>query len=589
MIRSRTSLALSSAIVCLAATTAASAEESSTPASAPAAKGAIGMAVAPEGPAPGGQVSFGGGLSTPPPPAAGAWEEKWVPWNTGEEEADMGFAVFGHLGLGSRLNDPAPGIGEIEAANGLRVGVTAIFRPIRYFGVGLGYEHADLNRDRTDLDDLTFRNTYRDLNTLWIDARVYPLRVDPFALYINLAGGPAFQSLDSDGVRIDANSASSSRVDKCSGSGSAGLGLKGAVGAELALISGAVLWADVGPDYYLLEEGVLDGCDIGAGDAFLFGFRAGIAIGFEHTRFRPETVAPKDDDNDGIWNEADACPTVPGVPSSDPTKHGCPLPTDQDGDTIPDAQDACPTEAGPTNADPAKNGCPIVLPKDKDGDTILDDVDACVEIPGVASADPKTNGCPPDTDGDGFRDDQDGCPQEKGADDPDPAKRGCPKLVRVTEKEIIILEQVQFDTAKATIKPASDPLLDSVAQVMKEHPEILKIEVQGHTDNKGANNLNAKLSDNRAKSVREALVKRGIDAGRLVAKGYGPDVPIAPNDTDEGRAKNRRVQFVVTERKPSAPKIVPGMGATPMSAPSATPTPAPAAPATPATPPKPAP
>ncbi|HTJ85381.1 MAG TPA: thrombospondin type 3 repeat-containing protein, partial [Polyangiaceae bacterium] len=484
-------------------------DAASTDKAAPAAagtKGAVGMTVGTPGTAAAVEGTATGTVAPQAdqaaPPASSTWEDKWVPWDTGEEEADMGFAVFGHLGLGSRLNDPPAGAGEVSARNGLRVGVTALFRPIRWFGVGIGYEHADLDRDESPVDDLNFKNTYRDLNTIWLDLRAYPLRFDPFALYINVALGPSFQLIDSDQVTIDPNSPSQSLGSKCSGSASPGLGLRGGVGAELALVSGALLWADVGPDYYFLSEENLDGCDVGAGGALMFGFRAGVAIGFEHTRYHPEAPPvekPKDTDGDGVVDNVDACVTTPGVPSPDPKMNGCPPPpADQDNDGIVDSADACPAEAGPANADPKKNGCPL---KDKDGDGVLDEVDACIDIPGVKTDDPKTNGCPGDTDGDGFRDDQDACPQEKGVDDPDPSKKGCPKLVRVTDKEIIILEQVQFDTGKATIKKASDPLLDSVANVLKEHPEILKLEVQGHTDNKGAKQLNAKLSDDRAKSV----------------------------------------------------------------------------------------
>lgn len=256
-----------------------------------------------------------------------------------------------------------------------------------------------------------------------------------------------------------------------------------------------------------------------------------------------------DRDQDTILDKVDACPDEPGKPNADPTKHGCPD-RDTDKDGIFDPVDACPTEPGVANEDPKKHGCPA--PKDKDGDGITDEEDACIDIPGVKTSDPKTNGCPPDTDGDGFRDDVDACPKEKGVDDPDPSKKGCPKLVRFTDKEIIILEQVQFDTGKATIKKVSDPLLDSVADVLKEHPEILKLEVQGHTDNRGSKQLNAKLSDDRAKAVMAALVKRGVDQSRLVSKGYGPDKPIDPANNEPAWAKNRRVQFIVLEKKPVA-------------------------------------
>jgi OmpA-OmpF porin, OOP family len=253
---------------------------------------------------------------------------------------------------------------------------------------------------------------------------------------------------------------------------------------------------------------------------------------------------PKDRDKDGIVDDIDACPDVPGVRSDDPAKNGCPLPKDRDGDGVPDDVDACPDTAGVRSDDPAKNGCP----PDRDGDGIPDSVDACPDLKGVASSDPKQNGCPPDTDGDGIRDDVDACVNEKGKPDPDPTKNGCPTAVRVTEAAIVILQQVQFDTGKATIKKASDGLLDEVAAVMKEHPEILKLEIQGHTDDRGNRKTNEKLSQDRADSVKKALGSRGIDQGRLVAKGYGQSAPIDDNKTETGRQKNRRVEFKIVEK-----------------------------------------
>jgi outer membrane protein OmpA-like peptidoglycan-associated protein len=256
---------------------------------------------------------------------------------------------------------------------------------------------------------------------------------------------------------------------------------------------------------------------------------------------------PSDRDHDGIPDKDDACPDVPGVPNPAPSLNGCP--PDRDGDGITDAEDACPDEAGPKNADPKLNGCP---PRDRDGDGILDRDDACPDVKGVHTSDPKTNGCPlpVDSDGDGILDDKDACPNEKGPPDPDPTKNGCPRSVRVTETEIFILEQVQFDTGKATIKKVSDKLLDEVAGVLKEHPEIKRIEVQGHTDSRGAAAQNKTLSQARADAVMKALIKRGIVKGRLTARGYGQEKPIADNGTDAGRQQNRRVQFTIVEKQP---------------------------------------
>jgi outer membrane protein OmpA-like peptidoglycan-associated protein len=272
---------------------------------------------------------------------------------------------------------------------------------------------------------------------------------------------------------------------------------------------------------------------------------AGIASEDRSKNGCPPVEAPKDRDKDGILDADDACPDVPGVASTDKAKHGCPLPKDRDQDGILDDNDACPDVAGIADPDPKKNGCPP--PKDTDGDGIPDEKDACVDIKGVATQDPATNGCPPDTDGDGIRDDKDACPADKGKADPDPTKNGCP-TVRITETEVFILEQVQFDTAKATIKKVSDKLLDNVASVLKDHPELLKLEIQGHTDNKGIKASNQLLSQGRAEAVKKAMIKRGIDAKRLTAKGYGQDQPIGSNDTEEGRTKNRRVQFKIVEK-----------------------------------------
>jgi OmpA-OmpF porin, OOP family len=250
---------------------------------------------------------------------------------------------------------------------------------------------------------------------------------------------------------------------------------------------------------------------------------------------------PPDRDGDGIIDEKDACPDVKGVKSDDPELNGCP--PDRDGDEIIDEKDACPDVPGVHDPDPKKNGCP----RDRDGDGIADSKDACPDVPGVRDPDPKKNGCPADRDGDGILDDQDACPDEPGPSDPDPKKNGCP-TVHVTDKEIVILEQVQFDTGKATIKKVSDPLLDKVAAVFNEHTEIAKVEVQGHTDNRGAAKMNRTLSQKRADAVAKALAQRGIAKERLISKGYGPDQPIAENTTDEGRQQNRRVQFKILER-----------------------------------------
>jgi outer membrane protein OmpA-like peptidoglycan-associated protein len=260
---------------------------------------------------------------------------------------------------------------------------------------------------------------------------------------------------------------------------------------------------------------------------------------------------PADKDGDGIIDAQDACVDVPGVRSDDPAKNGCP--PDQDGDGIIDAQDACPTVPGVANADPTKNGCP----PDQDGDGIADAQDACPTVPGVKSDDPKKNGCPPDQDGDGIIDSKDACPTEPGIEDKDPAKNGCPHKAVIAAKTIELNEQVQFDTGKATIRPESDKLLSEIAQILKDNPDIELVSIDGHTDNKGNKGANKILSKNRAAAVVKWLSdkkKGAIDPKRLRSEGFGQDKPIADNNTEEGRQKNRRVEIRILKRKGEAPE-----------------------------------
>ena len=255
-----------------------------------------------------------------------------------------------------------------------------------------------------------------------------------------------------------------------------------------------------------------------------------------------------DKDGDGIPDGDDACPTEKGRASSNPLKHGCPRREDRDFDLIWDDEDACPDVPGVESSDPEKNGCPL---SDRDGDGITDAKDACPDTPGIASLDFRKHGCPaPDSDKDGIPDAEDACPKKAGKPNKDPNKHGCPDNAKViiSGGEIKILERIEFDTSKATIRSRSNDIVDQVAEVMKDNPDIKKIEVQGHTDNRGPAFYNRNLSKQRAEAVVAALVKRGIKRSRMTAKGFGPDKPVADNGTDEGRQQNRRVQFVIKDR-----------------------------------------
>ncbi len=337
--------------------------------------------------------------------------------------------------------------------------------------------------------------------------------------------------------------------------------------AKLKVIDGLVFGAGAGP-------GITDG--LGTPTVRALGF-----IGW--TPMPARDRSHEDDDADGIANGVDSCVETAGVASDDPAKNGCP-PSDRDGDKVADALDACPSLPGRSSADPTRNGCP----SDYDRDGIADADDACPNQKGVASIEPSRNGCPgeqdsdldgiadkddacpkqkgsrnedlskngcPTLDGDkdGIADLEDACPNEKGLPNADKAHHGCPKDVRVQQGEIVILRQVRFKVGEAslteTVDPVSDELLTEVRNVILEHPEIERIEVQGHADDTGTSALNEALAQQRAEVVRKWLVSKGIDEKRLTAKGYGARVPIDTNTTEEGRQKNRRVQFVIVQRK----------------------------------------
>ena len=258
---------------------------------------------------------------------------------------------------------------------------------------------------------------------------------------------------------------------------------------------------------------------------------------------------PPDRDGDGVFDTEDACPDIPGEKTSDPKTNGCP--PDKDGDGIFDREDACPDVPGVRSDDPAKNGCP----PDSDGDGILDNEDACPDKPGIKTDDPKTNGCPdPDRDKDGIMNDADACPDEPGKADPDPKKNGCPKAF-VKDGQIKILDQVKFKTASSAIEagPFSEEILQAVLEQVQKHSDIKGIRIEGHTDNKGNAASNKTLSKNRANSVAQWLVNHGVDTNLLAVEGWGQEKPIDTNDTDAGRANNRRVEFHILDAAPEKP------------------------------------
>jgi len=292
---------------------------------------------------------------------------------------------------------------------------------------------------------------------------------------------------------------------------------------------------------------------------------------------------PPDRDHDGILDMEDICPDDPGYGSPD----GCPNP-DKDKDAVCDpwvaennqsekykslckGSDKCPKDPGFGSPD----GCPN---PDKDKDQICDPwvkenkqdekykaicrgFDKCPDDPGYGSED----GCPiPDQDGDGVCDPwvatnglskkyitvcrgNDLCPTISGNGSED----GCPHQINVkkydtiviTENRIELKQKIFFETNKAVIMQKSFHLLEEVADALLNNP-AMKLRIEGHTDSRGSDQLNKKLSQARADSVKKHLIEKGkIDESRLIAIGFGPEKPIASNKTAAGREKNRRVEF----------------------------------------------
>jgi outer membrane protein OmpA-like peptidoglycan-associated protein len=219
---------------------------------------------------------------------------------------------------------------------------------------------------------------------------------------------------------------------------------------------------------------------------------------------------------------------------------------DTDGDGIPDDVDACPTVPEDHKEPDPNDGCPA--PQDRDHDGVPDDVDKCPDVPQGKNG---LDGCP-DADKDGIPDAQDACPKVPGEPDPDPKKNGCPKHIRLEGSNVHVMQQIHFETASATILPDSFPVLTEIAQFLIANPDIKQMRIEGHTDNHGAPDYNLDLSKRRAASVLTWLSEHGVDAGRMQSQGYGMTLPIASNDTDQGRAQNRRVEFKILDETPSS-------------------------------------
>jgi OOP family OmpA-OmpF porin len=266
----------------------------------------------------------------------------------------------------------------------------------------------------------------------------------------------------------------------------------------------------------------------------------------------------RDSDGDGVMDSRDQCIHTPkGEPV---TPFGCPYDVDFDG--VFDYEDSCKNEAGPKE----NHGCPW---KDTDGDGIMDNVDDCPQVPGLK----RFRGCP-DSDGDGIEDSQDKCPKEiglpkyfgcpppfidsdgDGTDDyhdlcpqtPGPkTNKGCPELKPEEQKALqAAFDNLLFETNSDVIVQSSYASLEELAKLLRNKPKY-KLYLEGHTDNVGDDEANLDLSKRRALSTKKFLTDRGVLTQNITTDGFGETRPVAPNEDEEGRHRNRRVEMQIIQ------------------------------------------
>lgn len=287
----------------------------------------------------------------------------------------------------------------------------------------------------------------------------------------------------------------------------------------------------------------------------------------------PAPAPPADSDGDGVIDPDDRCPGTPAGVKVD--TQGCPY--DSDGDGVADYEDKCPDT--PRQAKVDSRGCLL----DSDGDGVYDYLDKCPDTTAGAPVD--VVGClkdtdrdgltdweemkltgtdlnNPDTDGDGLKDGEEVNKYRTNPLNPDTdggsVNDGLEVNVAKTDplnpaddvKEVKRIElKVYFDTDSDVVKPEYFPEIEQVAVFLKEYPDVVACSVEGHTDNRGSDSYNQKLSERRANSIIKVAQERfGVEAGRLTAVGYGESRPAGDNNTDEGRAMNRRIEAAFSSR-----------------------------------------
>jgi OmpA-OmpF porin, OOP family len=368
-----------------------------------------------------------------------------------------------------------------------------------------------------------------------------------------------------------------------------GLGLSGAVVPQkLDLVAELYGYADVTGAANAFPLEWLAGGKVYLASKSYFQFGAGTGIVPDHTGsprvrafigfiFEPSIG---DRDGDGVKDDVDRCPDDPEDRDDFEDEDGCPDP-DNDRDRILDRDDKCPNEPETRNGFEDDDGCPDAVDLDRDGDRIPDRLDKCPDDPEDLDGFEDADGCPdPDNDNDRILDVDDLCPNDAedrdgfedadGCPDPDNDKDrildqddkcpnqpeiyngvldedGCPDKSRtlLRKGQVVVMDPIHFETAKAIIRPISYPTLDAVTATLKGNPQIKLVEVQGHADERGDDDYNMRLTEDRAQAVKQYLVDHGLSPDRIQAHGYGETRAVCHRHTDACWSRNRRVDFII--------------------------------------------
>ncbi|QQS35522.1 MAG: OmpA family protein [Ignavibacteriales bacterium] len=289
---------------------------------------------------------------------------------------------------------------------------------------------------------------------------------------------------------------------------------------------------------HFLGTDYIDDIAVGSHNDLYSSFTIGLSYSF---------LGHRDSDGDGLFDSDDSCPDQPEDFDGFQDYDGCPE-SDNDLDGIPDELDQCPNEAEDIDGFKDEDGC---VDNDNDNDGIMDRLDSCPDEPEDFDGFQDDDGCAdPDNDSDGILDINDKCKDEaetfNGFQDED----GCPDIAPLNEdsfspKEILLDGESTFEVNSADIKSSAFTELDRIVNLLRAYPSA-KWRIEGHMDNQNSSDYSRVLSLKRAESILNYFILKGLPSYQFEVIGMGDKFPIANNNTEFGRAKNRRIEIVKT-------------------------------------------